>query len=45
MLFINGMKDKLFPVPERLVTELWDMPHGCPPEAQQRVVEFFDKNL
>lgn len=64
MLFINGLNDKLFPVPgaekafaemqrvwdsqgvgECLVTELWDMPHGCPPAVQQRVVEFFDKNL
>ena len=64
MLFINGSKDKLFPVPgaekafremhavwdsqgvgERLVTELWDMPHGCPPNAQQRVLEFLKKNL
>ena len=64
MLFINGSKDKLFPVPgaekafremhavwdsqgigERLVTELWDMPHGCPPDAQQRVLEFLKKNL
>ena len=64
MLFISGMKDKLFPVPgvtkafdemhrvwdsqgvgECLVTELWDIPHGCPPAAQQRVLEFFDRNL
>jgi len=64
MLFINGSKDKLFPVPgaekafremhavwdsqgvgERLVTEMWDMPHGCPPDAQKRVMEFLKKHL
>ena len=64
MLFINGSRDKLFPVPgaekafgemrqvwesqgvgDRLVTEMWDMPHGCPPDAQQRVMEFFKLHL
>ena len=64
MLFINGTKDKLFPVAgaekafaimhdtwrsqnaeEHLETELWDMPHSCPLRAQQRVLDFFRKNL
>ena len=30
---------------ELLETELWDMPHSCPKEAQQRVLQFFDKRL
>ena len=30
---------------ERLVTELWDMPHSCPLKAQQRTLEFFDRYL
>ena len=30
---------------ENLETELWDMPHSCPLKAQQRVLEFFKKNL
>ena len=30
---------------EQLITELWDMPHGCPPDAQQRVLTFFQKTL
>ena len=29
----------------RLETELWDMPHSCPLRAQQRMLEFFRKNL
>jgi len=29
----------------RLVTEMWNMPHGCPPAAQQRVLEFFQQHL
>ena len=29
----------------RLQTELWDMPHSCPVEAQQRVLQFFQKHL
>ncbi len=64
MLFINGAKDKLFPVPgvekafsqmhsvwqsqhadQNLTTELWDIPHSCPLKAQQRTLEFFQKNL
>jgi dienelactone hydrolase len=63
-LFINGSKDKLFPVPgaekafgeirhvweeqkagTNLITEMWDMPHGCPPDAQKRVLEFFKDKL
>jgi hypothetical protein len=32
-------------VGDRLVTEMWDMPHGCPPDAQQRVMEFFRLHL
>ena len=30
---------------ERLVTEIWDMPHSCPREAQRRALEFFRKHL
>ncbi len=30
---------------ERLETELWDMPHSCGLRAQERVLEFFKKNL
>lgn len=64
MLFINGSKDKLFPVPgvekafrqmhevwqsqhadNLLTTEIWDMPHSCPLKAQEKVLEFFQKNL
>lgn len=64
MIFINGTRDKLFPVPgvekaygimhdvwnsrnagDRLITELWDMPHECGPKAQERVKLFFDKYL
>jgi dienelactone hydrolase len=30
---------------DRLETELWDMPHSCPLRAQQRILEFFRKNL
>jgi dienelactone hydrolase len=30
---------------DKLETELWDMPHSCPLKAQQRVIDFFKKNL
>ena len=30
---------------DKLETELWDMPHSCPVEAQQRVLDFFTKHL
>jgi len=30
---------------DRLETELWDMPHSCPLRAQERVLQFFKKNL
>ena len=30
---------------EKLETEIWDMPHACPIKAQQRVLQFFKKNL
>ena len=29
----------------KLETELWDIPHSCPLQAQQRVLDFFRKNL
>ena len=64
MLFINGLQDKLFPIPgakkafkmmhdtwdsqgvgDKLETELWDIPHSCPIEAQERILEFFRKHL
>ena len=64
MLFINGTKDKLFPVPgvkdafaemhkvwksqgidNQLDTELWDIPHSCGLKAQEKMLEFLDKNL
>ena len=64
MLFINGTKDKLFPVPgvkdafaemhkvwksqgadNLLDTELWDIPHSCGLKAQEKMLEFLDKNL
>lgn len=64
MLFINGTKDKLFPVPgvkdafaemhkvwksqgaENLLdTELWEIPHSCGLKAQEKMLEFLDKNL
>ena len=64
MLFINGTKDKLFPVPgvkdafaemhkvwksqgadNLLETELWDIPHSCGLKAQEKMLEFLDKNL
>ena len=64
MLFINGTKDKLFPVPgvkdafaemhkvwksqgadNLLDTELWDIPHSCGLQAQEKMLEFLDKNL
>jgi dipeptidyl aminopeptidase/acylaminoacyl peptidase len=30
---------------DKLVTELWDIPHSCGVEAQKKVLEFFKKNL
>ena len=64
MLFINGTKDKLFPVPGvkdafseihkvwksqgadyLLDTELWELPHSCGLKAQEKMLEFLDKNL
>ena len=64
MLFINGTKDKLFPVPgvkdafsemhqvwksqgvdDLLDTELWDIPHSCGLKAQEKMLEFLNKNL
>lgn len=32
-------------VGDRLVTEIWDMPHSCPREAQRRALEFFKRHL
>ncbi|RGN08023.1 alpha/beta hydrolase family protein [Segatella copri] len=64
MLFINGTKDKLFPVPgvkdafaemhkvwksqgadNLLDTELWEIPHSCGLKAQEKMLDFLDKNL
>lgn len=64
MLFINGTKDKLFPVPgvkdafsemhkvwksqgadNLLDTEFWEIPHSCGLKAQEKMLEFLDKNL
>ena len=64
MLFINGTKDKLFPVlgvkdafaemhkvwksqgaDNLLDTELWKIPHSCGLKAQEKMLEFLDKNL
>ena len=64
MLFINGTKDKLFPVPgvkdaftemhkvwksqgadNLLDMELWEIPHSCGLKAQEKMLEFLDKNL
>ena len=64
MLFINGTKDKLFPVlgvkdafsemhqvwksqraDNLLDTELWEIPHSCGLKAQEKILEFLDKNL
>lgn len=64
MLFINGTKDKLFPVPgvkdafsemhqvwksqgadNLLDTEFWDVLHSCGLKAQEKMLEFLDKNL
>ena len=64
MLFINGTKDKLFPIPgvkdafaemhkvwksqgadNLLDTELWEIPHSCGLKAQEKMLEFLDKNL
>ena len=28
-----------------LQTEIWDIPHSCGIKAQQRILEFFDKEL
>lgn len=30
---------------DKLETELWDIPHSCPIEAQERTLQFFQKNL
>ena len=30
---------------DKIETELWDMPHSCPLRAQERVLQFFKKNL
>ncbi len=30
---------------DNLETELWDIPHSCPIEAQQRTLQFFQKHL
>ena len=30
---------------DRLETELWDIPHSCGLKAQERILEFFKKNL
>ena len=30
---------------DKLETELWDIPHSCPIEAQQRTLQFFQKHL
>ena len=30
---------------ERLETEIWDIPHSCGLRAQERILEFFQKNL
>lgn len=64
MLFINGTKDKLFPVlgvkdafaemhkvwksqgaDNLLDTELWEIPHSCGLKAQEKILEFLDRNL
>lgn len=29
----------------RLETEIWDIPHSCPLKAQERMLQFFKKNL
>ena len=30
---------------DKLETEIWDMPHSCPREAQRRALEFFKRHL
>ena len=30
---------------DRIVTELWDMPHSCPKKAQECILQFFKKYL
>ena len=30
---------------DKLETELWDIPHSCPIEAQERTLQFFQKHL
>lgn len=64
ILFINGTKDKLFPVlgvkdafsemhkvwksqgaDNLLDTELWEIPHSCGLKAQEKMLDFLDKNL
>lgn len=32
-------------VADKLETEIWDMPHSCPREAQRRALEFFKRHL
>ena len=30
---------------DKLETEIWDIPHSCPLKAQERMLQFFQKNL
>ena len=30
---------------DKLETEIWDIPHSCPVNAQERILQFFQKNL
>ena len=30
---------------DKLETEIWDIPHSCGLKAQERMLQFFDKNL
>ena len=30
---------------DKLETEIWDIPHSCPVNAQERILRFFQKNL
>lgn len=64
MLFVNGKRDHLFPVPgvedafatmrsvwqsqgasNNLQTELFDVPHSCGLELQERILKFFNKEI
>ena len=64
MLFINGTKDKLFPIDgvkdafdimhgvwrsqgadDKLVTEIWEVPHSCGKGIQAKALEFLDNAL